>query len=133
MRQLVENHGKQVRTLAKGLAQIADALPRMEFSSILYPTVQIKQEVFEIYSKIVHFLLRAGRWFLQGKMRHAWEALSRPVELHYDDLVQDIEDCTKKVDMLATAGAHAEQRDMHLELQTLSEAVREMRGMLVCK
>lgn len=121
-----------MKTLAKGLALIADALPRVEFSSILYPTDRMKEAVSEAYSKIVQFLLRAAEWFSQSKIRHAWEALSRPVELFYDDLVQDVEDCAKRIDALANAGAHAEQRDMHLELQSLNEAVRELRGMLIC-
>ncbi|KAJ4983226.1 nacht domain protein [Stagonosporopsis vannaccii] len=128
---LVENHEKQVKTLAKGLALIADALPRVEFSSILYPTAQMKEATSEIYSGIVRFLLRAHDWYSQGRLRHAWEAFSRPVELYYDDLVQNIDDCAKRIDMLANAGAHAEQRDMHIKLQSLNEAVREIRGMLI--
>jgi hypothetical protein len=92
----------------------------------------MKQTVSDIYSKVMIFLVRAAVWYSQGKLRHAWEALSRPVELYYDDLIQDIVDCAKSVDMLANAGAQAEQRDMHLELQSLNEAVRELRGILIC-
>lgn len=132
LRQLVENHGKQLKSLAKGLALIADALPRVELSSILYPTAQMKRVVSDLYCSIVEYLLRAAGWYTQGSLRHAWEALSRPVELCYDDLVQNIEDSAKRMDVLANAGAHAEQRDMHLELRSLSEAVRELRELAIC-
>jgi hypothetical protein len=130
--QLVENHGKQLRVLSKGLSQIADVLPRVEFAHALYPTSRMQQAVSEIYSKIIRFFLRAERWFQQGKMRHAWEALSRPTELYYSDLIQDVSECTKAIEVLATTGAQAEQRDMHLEIQQLGKQVQEMRGLLIC-
>jgi hypothetical protein len=137
---LVENHGKQLRVLAKGLSQIADVLPRIEFASILYPTVRMQHAVAEIYNKIIRFFLRAERWYQQGKLHHAWEALSRPTELYYSDLIRDVEECTKEIETLANVGAQAEQRDMHLEVQEMSrrlkvseELLSEMRGMLICR
>jgi hypothetical protein len=124
--------------LAKGLSQIADVLPRIEFANVLYPTARMQYAVSEIYSKIIRFFLRAERWYQQGKLRHAWEALSRPAELYYNDLVRDVEGCTKEIETLASAGAQAEQRDMHLEIQDLSkrlksseEILQEMRGLLI--
>ncbi|KAI5371995.1 hypothetical protein J4E82_009297 [Alternaria postmessia] len=129
--QLVENHGKQLRVLSKGLSQIADVLPRVEFANALYPTSRMQQAVSEIYSKIIRFFLRAERWFQQGKMRHAWEALSRPTELYYSDLIQDVSECTKAIEVLANTGAQAEQRDMHLETQQLGKQVQEMRELII--
>jgi hypothetical protein len=131
--QLVENHGKQLRVLSKGLSQIADVLPRVEFANALYPTSRMQQAVSEIYSKIIRFFLRAERWFQQGKMRHAWEALSRPTELYYSDLIQDVSECTKAIEVLANTGAQAEQRDMHLEIQQLGKQVQEMRELIICR
>ncbi|KAI4626330.1 uncharacterized protein J4E87_004832 [Alternaria ethzedia] len=135
---LVENHGKQLRVLAKGLSQIADVLPRIESANILYPTDRMRHAVSEIYSKIIQFFLRAERWYQQGKLRHAWEALSRPAELYYNDLVQEVEECTRSIEVLANAGAQAEQRDMHLEIQELGkrlksseETLQEVRGLLI--
>lgn len=99
----------------------------------------MQHAVREIYSKILQFFLRAERWYQQSKARHAWESLSRPVELYWGDLIGDIEECTKQVETLANAGAHAEQRDMHLEIRVLSERVKsseailqEVRGLLIC-
>ncbi|RII09750.1 hypothetical protein CUC08_Gglean005740 [Alternaria sp. MG1] len=135
---LVENHGKQLRVLAKGLSQIADVLPHIEFANALYPTARMQQAVSEIYSRIIRFFLRAERWFQQSKLRHTWEALSRPTELYYSDLIQDVGECTKAIEVLANAGAQAEQRDMHLEIQELNkrlqsseQMLQEMRGLLI--
>lgn len=136
----MENHGKQLRVLAKGLSQIADVLPRIESANIIYPTDRMHQAVSDIYSKIIRFFLRAERWYQQGKLRHAWEALSRPAELYYNDLVQEVEECTRSIEVLANAGAQAEQRDMHLEIQELGkrlksseETLQEVRGLLICR
>ena len=137
--QLVENHGKQLRVLAKGLSHIADVLPRIVLANILYPTDRMRHAISEIYSKIIRFFLRAERWYQQGKLRHAWEALSRPAELYYNDLVQEVEECTRSIEILANAGAQAEQRDMHLEIQELGkrlksseDTLQELRGLLIC-
>jgi flagellin-specific chaperone FliS len=134
------NHEKQLRVLAQGLSQIADVLPRIEFANALYPTARMQRAVSEIYSKIIRFFLRAKRWYQQGKLRHAWEALSRPTELYYDDLIRDVGECTKAIEVLANTGAQAEQRDMHLEIQELNkrlqsseQILQELRGLLICK
>lgn len=127
------------KTVAKGLTRIADALPHIELANILYPTSRMQQTVSQLYGHVLRFLLRAENWYQQSKPRHAWEALTRPVELRYTDLIADIEDCTKEVESLATAGAQAEQRDMHLEIQDLGKRLKdseclllEMRGLLIC-
>ncbi|PVI00366.1 hypothetical protein DM02DRAFT_614456 [Periconia macrospinosa] len=135
---LVENHEKQVKAFAKGLTRIAEALPRVELASILYPTSSMQRAVSGLYSHIIRFLLRTERWYNQSKLRHAWEAFHRPVELEYNDLVEEVRDCTKEIEDLANAGAQAEQRDMHLELKELGERLKtseallqEMRGLLI--
>lgn len=110
--------------MAKGLAQIADALPRIELANILYPTDRMKEVVAQLYCHIIRFFIRAESWYQQSKARHAWEALARPVELHYNDLIEEIERCTMEINELAAAGSRAEQRDMHLELLQLREDLK---------
>ncbi len=126
--------------LAKGLSQIADSLPRIELTTILYPTNRIKEAIAQLYSHVIRFFIRAQDWYQQGKLRHAWDSFARPAELRYNDLIQQIEDCTKEVDNLATAGARAEQRDIHLELRELTKKQKEsetllleMRDFMICK
>jgi len=125
LRQLVENQEVLVTTLAKGLSQVADSLPRIELFTILYPTPRIKDAVAQLYAHIINFLIRAKDWYEEGKLRHALNAFARPAKLRYDDIIQDIESCTKEIDQLSMASARAEQRDIHLELQEVSRRQAE--------
>jgi hypothetical protein len=118
--QLVENQENLVITLAKGISQVADSLPRIELSTILYPTQRMKEAVAQVYAHIINFLIRAKDWYEEGKLLHVINSFARPAKLRYDDIIQDIEICTKEIDRLSTASARAEQRDIHLELQELS-------------
>jgi hypothetical protein len=107
----------------------------------------MKDAVAQLYAHIINFLIRAKDWYEEGKLRHAINAFARPAKLRYDDIIQDIEACRKEIDQLSTASAHAEQRDIHLELQELSrrqaEADRreeesrtvlmEIRNLCICK
>jgi hypothetical protein len=128
------------------LVQIADVLPRIELANTLYPTDHMQQAVVQLYSHIIRFFIRSERWYQQGKLRHTWEALARPVELHYNDLIEEIERCTMNINEMANAGSRAEQRDIHLELRSLKEDLKcsreetkkseamlqEMRGLILC-
>ena len=107
------------KSLAKGLCLVADSLPRVEFLTLLYPTRRMKQAVANLYAYIIRFLIRAQAWYQESKLLHALHAFTRPAELRYADLIEEIEACTRTVCSLASAGAQAEQRDMHLKLQTL--------------
>jgi hypothetical protein len=115
-----------VTTLAKGLSQVADSLPRIELSTILYPTQRMKEAVALLYAHIINFLIRAKDWYEEGKLRHAINSFARPAKLRYDDIIKEIEGCTKDIDNLAISSARAEQRDIHLELQELSRRQTEL-------
>lgn len=100
----------------------------------------MKRAVAELYAHIIRFAIRAQDWYQQNKLRHIWGSLARPAELRYDDLIADIEGCTKEVNQLAAAGAQAEQRDIHLELQELSKrqnysdtVLLDMKQLMNCK
>ena len=107
------------KSLTKGLCHVADSLPRMEFLTLLYPTRRMKQAVADLYAYIIRFLIRAQGWYQENKLLHALHSFTRPAELRYADLIEEIEACARTVDSLASAGAQAEQRDMHLKLQAL--------------
>ena len=107
------------KSLTKGLCHVADSLPRVEFVTLLYPTRRMKQAVADLYAYILRFLIRAQNWYQESKLLHALHSFTRPAELRYADLIEEIEACTRTVDRLASAGAQAEQRDMHLKLQAL--------------
>ncbi|KAH0565264.1 hypothetical protein GP486_001345 [Trichoglossum hirsutum] len=112
------NHDTVISTLAKGLSQIADALPRAELATILYPTKRMKNAVAELYAYLIKFLIRAHDWYQESTLRHLLHSITRPVELRYKDLIEKIAACSRDIDQLAVSGAQAEQRDMHEKLDT---------------
>ena len=128
------------KSLAKGLCYVADSLPRLEFLTLLYRTGRMKQAVADLYAYIIRFLIRAQGWYQESKVLHAFHSFTRPAELRYADLIEEIEACTRTVDSLASTGAQAEQRDIHLKLQALIDRqgafeflVREMYEKLIRK
>ena len=127
---LVENHGKMTKYLAKGLSQIAWSLPRTELAVILYPTKKMQQAIAELYARIIRFLIRARDWYQESKLLHALHSFTRPVELRYTDIVEEIEFYTRIVDSLACAGAQAEQRDMHQKLDALTQEQQASNALL---
>lgn len=90
----------------------------------------MQEAISLLYGHIVRFLIRAKTWYEQCTLRHAWEALARPVELQYDDLIEDVLQSARQIDTLATAGSQAEQRDMHLKIRKLSDRLRSSEALL---
>ena len=112
----------------------------MEFVTILYPTAKMKQAVAELYAHIIGFLVRAQDWYQENTLKHILHSFTRPAELRYADIIKDIEICTRSVDSLAAAGAQAEQRDIHLQVQELLKRQKEsdtvlleMRKTIICE
>lgn len=111
------NHENVVSTLAKALAQIAEKLPTVELQSSLYPTGRMRAAVTDLYAIILRFLIRARDWYEEGKLKHFVHSITRPVELRYQDLLEQITDSTRAIEHLATVGHQAEFRDMRIQMQ----------------
>lgn len=120
-----------IRCLTKGLCQITYSLPRIQLVTVLYPTARMKQAVSELYAHIIRFLIRAHDWYQESKSRHFIHSLTRPVELRYSDVIDEIESSTRAVDISATAGAQAEQRDVHLKLQEFNQRQKDSKVILL--
>ncbi|KAF4545427.1 uncharacterized protein LTHEOB_5260 [Lasiodiplodia theobromae] len=115
----VVNHENLLSSLAKGLALVGEALPRVELAAVLYPTTRMKQALAELYAHIIRFLIRARDWFEERKPLRILHSVTRPAELRYDDLIDEIDSCSRNVVSLAVSAAQAEQRDMHTKLQVM--------------
>ncbi|KAK8016591.1 hypothetical protein PG993_014780 [Apiospora rasikravindrae] len=138
------NHEATISTLTKSLCQIAQLLPRVELTVILYPTSRLRRSVAELYAYIIKFLVRAREWFQEGWLKHVWHSVSRPVSLQYGDLLEEIKMRSDLVEKLALAGSQAEQRvmhrkmdsrnntlaGMHAELQQMREMIISLTGMI---
>ncbi|KAJ3540138.1 hypothetical protein NM208_g5191 [Fusarium decemcellulare] len=110
------NHETTICLISKALAQIADTLPRVELVTILYPTERIRRAVGNLYANLVRFFIRAHQWCNEGTWRHLLHSITRPVELRYRDLLDDIARDSREIDELATAGNRVEIREMNLKL-----------------
>ncbi|TVY54373.1 hypothetical protein LCER1_G006832 [Lachnellula cervina] len=109
------NQQKLISRLSSGLCQIAEVLPRAELIIRLYPIPGVRHLISNMYAHILRFLLRSLRWYQESKLSHLIHAITRPVELRFGDLVEEIRVLSSNMDNLALASGHAEQRDMHTE------------------
>ncbi|UKZ81380.1 hypothetical protein TrVFT333_009152 [Trichoderma virens FT-333] len=110
----VMNHHKLLSQLCAGLNGIAHIISRTQLIIRLYPTQQIRQVIVAIYVHILKFLLRALNWYRESKITHMLQAIKRPTELRYGDLLATISSLSDTMSKIALDSSHAEQRDMHV-------------------
>jgi hypothetical protein len=118
-KQGVLNHEEQVKQLAKTCSGIADLLPTVQLSIILYPTEPMQEAVAQLYASLINFLIRAVKWYRQGRLAHAWASVTRPWTLSWKDYAEDIANCSRRVDRLAHQACFAELRDAHLDIHSI--------------
>jgi hypothetical protein len=112
-------HETLLTTVSAGLCDIADALPRVELATILYPTDAMKQAVAMLYSHIMLFLMRALEWYEESRFKRALHSITKPAALSYNDIIGLIQKETRQIADSAAASSQAEQRDMHDELRAV--------------
>lgn len=105
--------------ISKALSQIADSLPRVELATVLYPTDRIRQAVSNLYANLIRFFIRAHEWCQEGSIRRLVHSITRPPELRYKDLLEDIAANSREIDQLAAASARVEIRDISLKLNSI--------------
>ncbi|KAI0429858.1 hypothetical protein F5Y09DRAFT_309247 [Xylaria sp. FL1042] len=115
----VMNHQRLLTQLCTGLNDIANLLPRAALIMQLYTTPQMRKIIVAIYANILKFLLRALSWYQESKLMHVIHAITRPVELRYNDLLGTIASLSRAMTENASASSHAEQRDIHTDITTL--------------
>ncbi|KAH3914234.1 hypothetical protein HBH56_100600 [Parastagonospora nodorum] len=132
------NHQGVIASISKGLARIADALPRVELATTLYPTTRMTDVVEVLYAQVIQFLIRAHDWYREGTLRHIVHSVTRPAELRYQDLLESIEASSRTIEKLAISGSQVELRQMHTILETMADRVEksestilEMRSMMI--
>lgn len=106
-------------TIATGLCEVADALPRTELALELYPTETMREAAVKLYTLILRFLTRALKWYEEGRLRHAMHAVFKPAALQYDDILAEIRQVSRSISDRAMASGQAEQRDMHNKLRNV--------------
>jgi hypothetical protein len=123
----VNNHEEKTRQLAKAFTRIGEILPRMDLALMLYPTELMSNAIAHLYARIIKFMIQAVKWYKQGKLAHAFSAVSKPWALNFKDSVDDIAAQSRYIDELSGTASQAELRDTHLELLGTRAEVREIR------
>ncbi|KAH7347581.1 hypothetical protein B0T11DRAFT_343705 [Plectosphaerella cucumerina] len=112
----VINHQKVITRISEGLVQIANLLPMADATARLYPVPRIRKIIEAIYAYTIRFLIRALRWYQEGKFKHIIHSITRPTETRYDDILSTITTLSRSMTDAAATSSQAEQRDMHLGL-----------------
>ena len=114
--QTVLNHQELVKELSKGLAHIADLMPRANLSLVLYPTDMMQDALAQLYAHILRFLEQALLWYRQGKLMHSVSCILRPWAITYKEQLEAVKDTSMRLDKLADMATKAELRDTHLQV-----------------
>ena len=129
----VLNHAELVTEISKALVNIADVLPHIELGMALYPNMYMKEAVSRVYAHIMLFLRKAAKWYSMGRAGRALSAIAKPYSISYKDTVDQIRLCTESVNLVASASARVELRDLNITLQEqtckLQERDRDLKEM----
>lgn len=85
----------------------------------LYQTIEIREGVVQLYSHLLRFFIRAMQWYEGGSIKRAINSFVKPAAIQYKDILEDIEECSRRIDQQAVLASYAEQRDMHREQQQM--------------
>ena len=91
----------------------------------------MKRLVATLYAHIVRFFIRAMDWYKEGKLLHILHSVTRPSALRFKDILEEVRDCSRRVDQLAISSAQAEQRDMHAGQRDTHRILLEVREMMI--
>jgi len=83
---------------------------------MLFPTEHMKLALAEIYAHTIRFFVRAQDWLSQNTFMRVVHSVTRPRELRYDDIIEDISMATTHFRNVAVTASQAEQREMHILL-----------------
>lgn len=75
--------------------------------------------VEELYANLLQFFIRALNWYQENTFKHILHSITRPVELRYRDLLERIEELSRKVDQLSASASRAEIRAIHIKISSV--------------
>ena len=125
--QAVLNHEELLVEISKAISRIADVLPRAELHLILYPTKRMKETVALLYSKIIKFVQSAISYYKRSRLSKSITAILKPFALSFKEILEEIAECSRRAEELASSASKAELRDLRIEAQNLRSEVRELR------
>jgi hypothetical protein len=111
------NHEELIKELAKALGRIGNALPQAELKLKLYPTAAMKELVALLYIEITKFAQRSVAWYKEGKLKHTFSAIRRPYSLRFKDIVENVNEISRRMNKLASTMHMIDGRQIHIENQ----------------
>jgi hypothetical protein len=61
------------------------------------------------------------KWYKMGKFKHSITSITKPYDLSFKDIVEEIAEASRNVDKEASAASRAEVRGLHLQVIHLTE------------
>jgi len=71
-------------------------------------------------------LIRALQWYQESPLMHALHSITRPVAIRYKDLLEEIDDCSRQVDLWAITAGQAELRDVHSSQSSILSCAHDL-------
>ncbi|KAI3320473.1 hypothetical protein HD806DRAFT_506518 [Xylariaceae sp. AK1471] len=119
---VIVNHEDLLTRIARAVANVLHVLPRTQLLLELYHTPDMRNCVASLYAKVIRFVSKALKWYNKNKYQHAISAIVHPYNISFKDIIDDIAECSRRVDELANTVNKAEIRDMHDKVTFLLES-----------
>jgi hypothetical protein len=87
----------------------------------------MRDAISRLYVHVLLFFQQAIKWYNQKRIKRVLSAVFSPFELKYKDTVDQIQECAKAINVLATSKSHAELRYMHTSIELFREELRQQR------
>jgi hypothetical protein len=127
---LAVSHGADEESsyqLPKALCRFADCLPRQELKLVLCPSLQIQRAVAKLYTKLIHFMVHAMRWYQKSRPKRAIGAMFKPFALDFEEELNEVNELSRSVDEIATATTQAELRAVHAKVDEANAEIALVR------
>ena len=80
-------------------------------------------EVSQLYAHIIKFVQFAVRWYQKGKIAHGVASILKPFQISGKEIVEEIVECSTRVEQLAMSAHRAETRGSRLKMSELEQLI----------
>lgn len=81
----------------------------------------MKIALSELYAKVIQFVQLAVQYHKSGRVSKSLAAITKPFNLKYKPVLDDIREASRRIDELANSALKAEVRDLHIQVKQLTE------------
>ncbi|KAF2169418.1 hypothetical protein M409DRAFT_52660 [Zasmidium cellare ATCC 36951] len=103
---LFQHHDELVTELAKSMAEISDMLPRTNQYLAIYNSPVLLKKAETLFGLIIQHFHAMIKFYREGRLKHAWKAFIHPYSLRFKALKDEIDQCSRSIDLCALASLH---------------------------